>query len=70
MSTFKFNRNRILEADQIEKIIVSRRAVSIKPKAKRGNWVFSKLINRYDTAAMGERMEQFAKQHRIPLESE
>ncbi|AIQ64312.1 hypothetical protein PSTEL_15665 [Paenibacillus stellifer] len=70
VSTFKFNRNRILEADQIEKIIVSRRAVSIKPKAKRGNWVFSKLINRYDTAAMGERMEQFAKQHRIPLESE
>lgn len=70
VSTFKFNRQRILEAGDIEKIVISKGSVSIKPKAKRGHWIFSRLINRYDTAVMGERMEQFAKQHRIPVEHE
>ncbi|MBY9082040.1 hypothetical protein KIH86_16475 [Paenibacillus sp. HN-1] len=70
VSTFKFNRMRILEAGDIEKIIVSRASLRIKPKGKRGQWAFSRLINRYDTDAMGERMEQFAKLHHIPLEKE
>ncbi|MFD1774526.1 hypothetical protein [Paenibacillus rhizophilus] len=70
VSTFKFNRQKFLDAADIEKIIISRKSVSIKPKAKRGHWIFSRLINRYDTVAMGERMDQFAKLNKIPLENE
>ncbi|WP_025688917.1 hypothetical protein [Paenibacillus zanthoxyli] len=68
VSTFKFNRQRFLEAADIEKIIISRGSISIKPKAKRGQWIFSRLINRYDTAVMGERMERFGELNRIPVE--
>ncbi|QWU14037.1 hypothetical protein SAMN04487895_101311 [Paenibacillus sophorae] len=70
VSTFKFNRQRFLEATDIEKIIISRRSISIKPKAKRGHWIFSRLINRYDTAVMGERMERFGQINHIPVERE
>ncbi|WP_219837526.1 hypothetical protein [Paenibacillus sp. R14(2021)] len=34
---------------------------------KGGNWVFSRVINRYPTEQMAERMKAFATQHGIPL---
>jgi hypothetical protein len=68
LSTIKFNRERWLPAAEIEKITLSRSAVTIKHKGKRSTWVFSRLINRYDTAAMGERLEQFGKANNIPVE--
>ncbi|WP_238651588.1 hypothetical protein [Paenibacillus piscarius] len=67
LSTIKFNRERFLSAAEIEKITLSRGMVAIKYKGKRKQWIFSKLINRYDTAAMGERLEQFAKNNNIEL---
>ncbi|WP_410510973.1 hypothetical protein PaeBR_12665 [Paenibacillus sp. BR2-3] len=68
LSTFKFNRERFLAAGDIEKIILSRGSVTIKHKGKRMKWIFSKLINRYDTAAMGDHLEQFAKVNNIVVE--
>ncbi|MFE4709486.1 MULTISPECIES: hypothetical protein [unclassified Paenibacillus] len=68
LSTIKFNRERWLPATDIEKITVSRSAVTIKYKGKRTTWMFSKLINRYDTAAMGERLQEFGKVNNIPVE--
>ncbi|MDT3424671.1 hypothetical protein J2Z22_000183 [Paenibacillus forsythiae] len=68
VSTFKFNRQRFLDAADIEKIIISRGSISIVPKAKRGRWMFSRLLNRYDTAVMGERMESFGQLNRVPVE--
>lgn len=68
VSTIKFNRERWLPAAEIEKITISRSAVTIKYKGKRTTWVFSKLINRYDTSAMGERLVQFGKVNNIPVE--
>ncbi|WP_379126890.1 hypothetical protein [Paenibacillus sp. sgz500958] len=70
LSTFKFNRERFLAPADIEKIILSRRSVVIKHKNKRAKWVFSKLINRYATEAMGVRLEEFAKVNHITLEHE
>ncbi|OMF93648.1 hypothetical protein [Paenibacillus sp. FSL R7-0337] len=67
ISTIKYNRERFLAAADIEKITLSRSVVTIKYKGKRKQWIFSKLINRYDTAAMGERLEQFAKNNNIEL---
>jgi hypothetical protein len=77
LSTIKFNRDRRLTSDQIEKIKVGPGSVVIEMKGtkdrkgkvrKGGNWVFTRLINRYDTNAMGERLERFAKSFNIPFE--
>lgn len=70
LSTFKFNRERKLAASEISKIKILQGSVVIENKARGGNWVFSRLINRYDTKAMGERLEQFAKVNNIPVEHE
>ncbi|WP_150268039.1 hypothetical protein [Paenibacillus tepidiphilus] len=67
VSTIKFNRERWLQAADIEKIVLSKSAVMIKHKAKRKQWVFSKWLNRYDTAAMAERLEQFGKANQIEV---
>lgn len=68
VSTFKFNRERRLNVSEIEKILIADGSVVIQGKGRGGNWVFSRLINRYDTKAMGERLEEFAKAHQIPVE--
>ncbi|MEK3735413.1 MULTISPECIES: hypothetical protein [Paenibacillus] len=68
VSTFKFNRERRLNVSEIEKILIADGSVVIQGKGRGGNWVFSRLINRYDTKAMGERLEEFAKVHHIPVE--
>lgn len=70
LSTFKFNRERKLAVSEISKIKILQGSVVIENKARGGNWVFSRLINRYDTKAMGERLEQFAKVNNIPVEHE
>lgn len=70
LSTIKFNRERFLAAGDIEKIILSRGSVTIKHKGKRMKWIFSRLINRYDTELMGERLEHFAKTNNIAVEHE
>lgn len=67
LGTIKYNRERWLAAADIEKIYLSRGAVTIKYKGKRTKWIFSKLINRYDTEAMSERLEQFAQVNNIEI---
>ncbi|WP_405168333.1 hypothetical protein [Paenibacillus sp. FSL H3-0286] len=67
LSTIKFNRERGLPAADIEKITLSRGAVVIKHKGKRTKWIFTKLMNRYDTNAMSTRLEAFAKAHNIEV---
>ncbi|MGG3281429.1 hypothetical protein [Paenibacillus solani] len=68
VSTMKFNRERRLAASDIEKIKIATGSVVIQGKGKAGNWVFSRMMNLYDTKAMGDRMEEFAKAHHIPVE--
>lgn len=70
VSTMKFNRERNLMASEISKIKILKGSVVIENKARGGNWVFTRLINRFDTKAMGERLEQFAKVNQIPVENE
>ncbi|CAM2784226.1 methyltransferase [Paenibacillus sediminis] len=68
--TTKFNRQRFLEAQDIVKISVQSGSVVIEHKNRGGNWVFTRLINRYDIQAMGERLERFAAAHKIPFVNE
>lgn len=70
LSTFKFNRERILHTGDIEKISVSKGAVVIHHKTKRSKWVFSRLTNRFNPEAMGEKLESFAKNNKITFERE
>jgi len=68
--TTKYNRDRILEAGNISKIKVSRKKIMIVPKIKDANWVFYRTRNQFDTAAMGDRLEQFAHTHHVTFERE
>jgi len=67
--TTRFNRERALPASEITKIVVNKGSVVLERNKKGGNWVFTRLINRYDTAAMGESLEKFAKNNNIPFEN-
>ncbi|MGF7047518.1 hypothetical protein J2T13_002023 [Paenibacillus sp. DS2015] len=67
--TTRMNRETRIGAVNIAKISLKSGSVVITPlKGKGRNWVFTRLINRYDTEAMGERLEIFAETHKIPLE--
>ncbi|WP_410768596.1 hypothetical protein [Fontibacillus sp. BL9] len=68
--TSKYNRDKILEAGNISKIRVTRQKVTISPKGKDTNWVFYRGRNLFDTEAMGERLEQYAKVHHVTFEKE
>ncbi len=68
LQTPKLNRVRSVPASDITKIKVAKGSVVIEQKGKGGNWVFTRLLNRYDVSAMGERLEQFAKVNNIPFE--
>ncbi|AOZ91122.1 hypothetical protein [Paenibacillus crassostreae] len=68
LQTTKLNRVRTISASEIARIKVKSGSVVIEPKAKGSNWVFTRLINRYDIKAMGERLEQFAKANNIHFE--
>lgn len=66
--TSKFNRDRLLEAGNVSKIKVERDKITIVPKGKDQNWVFYRVRNRFDTKAMAERLEQYAKVHNVTFE--
>ncbi|MNJ50231.1 hypothetical protein D3C77_454940 [compost metagenome] len=63
--TAKFNRDRMLEAGQISKITASANKIVITPKASGQNWVFHRRRNLFDTPAIAERLETFAKTHKV-----
>lgn len=66
--TTKWNRVRVLQAKDIKRITITSGYVVIEKSGKGSNWMFSRFLNRYDTAAMGERLVKFAQQHQIPHE--
>ncbi|QJC52016.1 hypothetical protein HGI30_10945 [Paenibacillus albicereus] len=56
-----------LGKDEIKGITVQKGYVIIQP-AKGGNWVFSRVMNRYPVERMGERLEKLAAAHGIPFQ--
>ncbi len=67
LRTRRFGGDRTVYQDNI-KSITAQKGYVIVGQNKGGNWVFSKLINRYPTEAMTERLRTFAAVHRIPFE--
>lgn len=66
----KFNRDRMLEAGQISKITASPNKITITPKVGGQKWVFYRKRNLFDTPAMAERLETFAKTHKVDFVKE
>ncbi|MGZ9584165.1 methyltransferase [Paenibacillus marinisediminis] len=68
VSTTKWNRPRFLYVKDIKKITVQPGIVVIEKSGKGSNWVFSRLMNRYNIDEMGSGVIKFAEQHHIPYE--
>lgn len=68
IKTIKLSRERSLGAEDIKRIVVDKGSIIIEHNAKGSNWAFSRLLNLYDTDAMGERLITFAQTHQIPVE--
>lgn len=62
----RFTGDRSINASNIKAINVQKGYVVIE-QHKGGNWVFSRVINRYPTEPMAERLRSFAGQHSIPF---
>jgi hypothetical protein len=49
------------------KAISAQKGYIVVEQHKGGNWVFSRVINRYPTDEMAVRLKTFAEQHGIPF---
>ncbi|CAI6055264.1 hypothetical protein PAECIP112173_01556 [Paenibacillus sp. JJ-100] len=67
--TTKGNRERSIGVDDIIKFRFEPGTVVIEHNSRGKRWVFTKLLNRYDTEAITERLMQFAKAHQITVET-
>lgn len=68
ISTRRFAVDKRLEPAEIKMITVMPGYVIIERRSRRMNWVFSRLVNRYDTDSMAARLKEFAQLHSIPYE--
>jgi hypothetical protein len=67
LETRRFSGYKKLKPDEIRKIVLQPGYVLIET-VKGGNWVFSRVMNRYPVEQMGERLTAFAQMHRIDLD--
>lgn len=70
--TSKYNRDKLIEAGNISKIKVNKNCskITIVPKSKDVNWVFSRSRNLFNTQAMAAHLEQYAKANHVTFETE
>lgn len=67
LETRRFSGYRRLKPAEIRKIVLQPGYVVIET-VKGGNWVFSRLMNRFPIERMGERLQAFASVHHIEFE--
>lgn len=67
IQTRKMTGDKKLHASNIKGISVQKGAIVIMQQ-KGANWVFSRLLNRYPTDEISERLQEFAKIHNLPFE--
>lgn len=68
LETRKFAGYKTLKGMEIRKIVQMPGYIVIET-VKGGNWVFSKLMNRYPIDEMAVRLKEFASQHQIEWET-
>lgn len=64
VQTRKFSGDRRLKPEEIKSITAQEGNVVIE-RVRGTNWVFSRILNRYPTGDIAERLKQFAKQHGV-----
>ncbi|PWW00677.1 hypothetical protein DFQ01_11230 [Paenibacillus cellulosilyticus] len=64
VQTRKFSGDRKLKPEDIKSITAQEGYVVIE-RVRGSNWVFSRIMNRYPTIEISERLKQFAKQHNV-----
>lgn len=70
ISTRKLTGNKYMHASDIKLISLMDGYVMIDFNGKQSRWVFSRLLNRFDTAAMGEQLKIFAQHNQVALKDE
>ncbi|MEB3102711.1 hypothetical protein [Ferviditalea candida] len=67
LSTRRFSGFKSLGADDIDQIVIQKGYVIISAKDGKTRWVFSRLIQLYDIGMLSEKLQEFAKNHSIPV---
>lgn len=67
LSTRKFTGEKTASFEDIASISLLKGYVVIEMKKKKTRWVFSKLINRFDTELMSVKLREFAKTNQVNL---
>lgn len=67
IQTRKMTGDKQLYVSNIKGISVQKGAIVIM-QHKGANWIFSRLLNRYPTDEISERLQEFAKTHNLPFE--
>lgn len=65
LATRKWGREVVVNARNVEFIQVEGGNIIIKLREKNKMWVFSRLINRFQTAEMAERLKEFAIKNQV-----
>lgn len=68
--TARYNRELMIDAANIDKIVLSRDYVVVVPKGRGKKWTFSRVRNRFDIAAMSASLEKFGLAHQIKVVKE
>ncbi|MCU6708201.1 hypothetical protein M6D81_05700 [Paenibacillus sp. J5C_2022] len=66
VQTRRLTGDKRIQASGIKQIAVQKGIVMITP-VKGASWSFTRLINRYPTGEMAEKMKEFAAKHNIPF---
>ncbi len=66
----RWNALKFASSEDIKQIMLQNGAVIIVLKKNKSRWIFSRLIQRYDTDAIAERLKEFARAHGVALTDE
>ncbi|HEX7056456.1 MAG TPA: hypothetical protein VF260_04565 [Bacilli bacterium] len=66
----KWSANKSVSAEEINKITLQKGFVIVELKAKRRRWVFSHLLQLYNTDKMAEKLQEFARVNAVTIERE
>jgi uncharacterized membrane protein YtjA (UPF0391 family) len=65
--TSRFNRDLMVDAANIDKIIIRKDQIVIVPKGRGSKWTFNRIRNRFDVAAMAISLEKFGFTHQVKV---
>lgn len=67
LTTRRFSGYKTLGIDNVDRIVIQKGYVIISAKDGKTRWVFSRLIQLYDIDKLSEKLQEFAKNHSIPI---